>query len=501
MRVIVGLLMLVWAAHAATADSSIEFKSGDFTFQVDVRAQANLIYHLDCLRRVSSCTSEVFEQLWRDQIGLADGDRQYLDDWASLRSEIDRKSSSDRNLPIKASVPIVGTRDNLTWSKVRYVDFVSSDAGELERGWSLLMPPASASRLIEIVSHFRPRFATWWRAQEAEAVNFIPGVEAALRKARAPELLNATARFYRSELSDRRLFIHLFLQPKTQRPNSQATVVGPHIVVEIEPNENPEERVPVIVHEIAHHLLARMPLERKARLAETVLASGPAGPPAWNLFDEVQATAIGNIIAGRNVMPPESFKKRFDAPRGFYNDDAIDLGARATETLFGTVLKKGAAMRSSFPADYVAALQAGIGDKLVTPALYLRSMMINVDDEKSPWLQKLRRAIRPSSAWTISPLGDDSFVEQLDRYPGLSVAVFARVEQTPKLAPASRPLGVELSALANALGESRGVVYVARRTTAAYAFFFVARDDESMDGLIGAFPACQLKPGVCVRIE
>jgi hypothetical protein len=97
MRVIVGVLTLLWAAQAALADSSIQLKDGDFTFQVDMRAQANLIYHLDCLKRVSSCTSEVFEHLWRDQIGLGDGDQKFLDDWASLRSEIDRSRPACRS--------------------------------------------------------------------------------------------------------------------------------------------------------------------------------------------------------------------------------------------------------------------------------------------------------------------------------------------------------------------------------------------------------------------
>lgn len=502
MRGGIWLFALIVVARAATAqaDSFIEIKSGDFTFQVDVRAQANLIYHVDCLSRAAQCTSEVFEQLWRDHIGLGSGDRKLLDEWAAIKRQIEREAG-DRTLPIKASVPILGTRDDFSWNKIQYVGFLSSDASELERGWSALMAPATATRLVEILNHFRPRFETWWRTHEAEAANFVPGLEAALKKGRAPELLRAAARFYRSELGDRRLFIHLFLQPKIPRPNSQATVVGPHLVVEIEPNENPEERVGVIVHELAHHLFARMPAERKAWLADTLFASGPAGPPAWYLLDEIQATVIGNIMAGRNAMPPESFKKRLDAARGFYNDDAIDLGARASERVFDEALKKGRAMRASFADEYVAALQAGMGDKLATPSLYLRNMIVNVDDDESQWPQKLRRAVRSSSTWSLTPLADAKLIDRLDRYPGASAVVMALIDQAPKLAPAYRSLGIAPDGLTATLGSSRGLIFIAQRTPLAYSFVFLAHDDAVMNGLIAAFQVCQLKSGVCARIE
>lgn len=499
-RIVIGLALLVCSALGVRADSVSELKSGDFTFQVAVRAQANLIYHVDCLSRAVSCTSEVFEQLWREQLQLGADDRPLLNEWAAMRNEL-AQTGGNRSLKIKASVPIIGSGDDLPFSKMRYAGFLGEDLGSLERDWSLVMTPAKAARSVEILKHFRPRFETWWREHEAEATSFNPGVESALRKARAPELLRAAAKFYGSELGDRRLFIHLFLQPKTQRPNSQAHLVGPHLAVEIEPNENPDERVDVIVHELAHHVFARMPAERRARFADAMVASGLAGPPAWNLFDEVQATAIGNILAGRNAKSPESFKRRLDSPRGFYNDDAIDLGARASEQLFNKALKKGRAMPAAFASDFVAALQAGMGDKLATPTLYLRSMIMNVADDDSPWFRKFRRALRPSSTWGISPLGGDNLIEALDRHVGVSVAVVARPDQVSQLASAAKALGVGPEELSQALGASRGVLFVARRSPFAFSFVFLGRDDDTIDGLLAAFPVCQLKAGACMLIN
>lgn len=502
MRAVVLVLALLIAGQAVRADSVVEMKSGAFSVQIDVRGQANLIYHLDCIARVGTCTSDVFEDLWRDRLNLSPDDRKLLNEWASLRKDIERSEDSiERKLPVRASVPIHGMRDDGTWSKIRYAEFAASDAAELVRSWSPLMPAETAARLLTIMDHFRPRFQSWWDEHEREAGTFLSGAEAAMRKARAAELLGAAARFYRSDLGDRRIFLHLFVQPKMERRRSRATLIGAHLVVEIEPNERAESRAPVIVHELAHHLFACMPVKEKARFAEAMLQSGPAGVAAWNLFDEVQATVIGNMLAGRNVRTPEQFKRMLDTPQAFYADDAIDRGARATEAVFADALKKGRAMRPRFAKDFVAALQAGMGDALETPILRLRRMALHVDDDASPWVASLRRVIRPSSTSTITPLGSDDLPERLDRYPGLSVVVLAGADQVSKLQPVSRSLGVTTDALTAALGASRGLVFVSQRTPIAHSFVFIARDSAAMEGMIAAFGVCQLKAGVCMRVE
>jgi hypothetical protein len=495
-----ALAVLAWLSAANGADRTIEVKSGAFTIEVAVRAQANLIYHIDCVARSASCTSEVFEQLWRSEFGITDDDRKQLKAWKAIREPLSQ-SSGGRLLAVKASVPIYGPDDEVAWSKVRYAEFLASDLAALKRGWSPLLPAESVERLAAIVEHFRPRFDAWWRTHESEALQFLPGVEAALHKARAGELLGKAARFFRSELGDRRLFLHVFLQPTTKQQHSQAGLVGPHLTVEVVAKEDAAERAGVIVHELSHHLFARMPGELKARFADALINEGAAGMAAWNLFNEVQATVIGNMLAERNVQSPEAFQKMLAQPQSLYADEAIDLGARASEKLFVTAFKKGGAIGPAFAQDFVAALKAGMGDLLETPSLYLRGMVLNTDDENSPWFAKIRRAVR---AWSISghsPLGTQRFVESLEESPGVGAVVVAMADQVPQLAPAAKALGVTTEGLTAALGASRGVVVISKRSTNAYSFVFLARDARAMDGLIASFPFCGLKPSVCLRIE
>jgi len=207
------------------------------------------------------------------------------------------------------------------------------------------------------------------------------------------------------------------------------------------------------------------------------------------------------MLVGRNVTTPERYQRLLDTPKSFYDDEAIDLGARATVHLFEAALAKGGPMRSAFAADFVAALRKGLGARLDAPAIHLRSMVVNADGANSAWPSKFRKSILASSVWTYSVLGEPKMIEKLERFSGLSAVVFATADQIEKLAPASKALGLTPNDLTTALGSSAGVLVISKRTSQAYAFVFVARDSARMEGLIGAFPACTLKPGVCVRIN
>lgn len=351
------------------------------------------------------------------------------------------------------------------------------------------------------MEHFRSRFDGWWRERESELTAFIPGIDAAMRKGRGGELLTAAARFYRADLGDRLVVINLFLQPKQPRPNSRATRIGAHMAVEVVSGEQPEDRVDVIVHELAHHVFAMMPPARKAELVEAFYAMGPEGVSAWNLFNEVQATVIGNVLVARNVVAAEKFKALWHRPRSLYADDAIDLGARATYTLFERAFAKRERLGTTFVKDFVAALQTGLGERLVSPGVYLRSVVINVEKEGSGWPGKFSRAVNAWSVSIITGIGGAEVAARLDRYPGLSAVAFIKPDQIAELARASASFGTTAEVLTSAIGSSRGVVLLTQRSPKAYAVIFIARDDALLDGLIGAFPACRLKPGVCVRIE
>ena len=64
-----------------------------------------------------------------------------------------------------------------------------------------------------------------------------------------------------------------------------------------------------------------------------------------------------------------------------------------------------------------------------------------------------------------------------------------------------RLLGVSPAELTEALGSSRGIVFVARRSPQACSFVVLARDAAQIDGLIAGIPQFEIKLGVCQRID
>jgi hypothetical protein len=494
-----GLSVLLFGfGVAAQADTTRQIQSGDFTIEIGVRGYANLIYHLDCLAGVSSCTQPVFQELWRKNLGLTAEDEVRLEEWSKLRQQAQSGDSADVDQGM-SPVPLMAEAGS-SWTAVRHAGFLSSTRDALRRSWRPVLDEASVRGHLAIMDRFRPRFQKWWARNEIVATRMLPELEAGLEKARGPELLRQAAQFYGAELGERRVFVHLIVQPDLRSRQSSAAIVEGHMLVEVQAAENAVDRVPVIIHELAHHVWSRVPKSRKAVIVNDMLAAGLDGVAAWNLFDEVQATVIGNMLAGRNVEPPQRFQAMLAQPQSFYADDAIDRGARVTEALFREALMGGSVMDSRFVQAFVAALQRELRAVFDTPMLLLRNAAVNVDDPGSPWVGALVDGVRAWGFWTYNPLGAADFVSALDRFPAFSAAVFVKVDRLDQLEPAAGVLGVRPDELKRALGEAKGVAFITRRSALAIAVIVVVRDEAAMDQLVAAIPGCALSPGVCARV-
>lgn len=493
------VVLLALCCSTARADAMREIRSGDFTLEIGVRAQANLIYHLDCLARVTNCTRPVFEGLWRDHLGLDAKDRAQLEAWGKLRQQAQAEGGSDLEPSVASPVPLMAGGSS-PWDKVRQAGLLAPTPDALERAWGPVLASEVRQAKLSIMAGFRPRFDAWWAQSEGVANAMLPGLEAALHLARGPELLRGAGQFFGAELGDQRMYVHLVVQPNLGSRQSRAELVESHMLVEVQAGEDAADRVPVIVHEMAHHVWSRVPAQRRAMLAREMLQSGRDGAAAWNLFDEVQATVFGNILAGRNVTAPERFQAMRGRPMAFYADDAIDRGARATETLFEQAIHRGVAMDAAFARAFVEALRKDLRGWLDTPVPHLRNAALNVETDESPWVQALAGAVQAWGVWTYSPLGTAGFGSILEQFPGFSAAVFASVDQLHKLEPVSRWLGVTVDQLRQSLAGAQGVAVIAERTPHAVAVIVVARDEAAMGKLVAAVPTCPLKPGVCARV-
>lgn len=497
---IIALFLLMGVSSAVShADESRQIRSGDFIVEIDVRAQTNLIHHLDCLSDQATCTKELFDDLWRKRLGLDAGDTAALEAWRKLREQSQIESGSDLEETVSSPVPLTAGAGS-TWTKIRHAGYLAPSRDALKKAWRPLVSEESLRAQLEIMERFRPRFLSWWKDSQRAAKALLPQLESAMQKARGPELLGQATRFLGAELGERRVFVHLIVQPVSKSRQSRAEIVDGHMVVEVKPGEEATDRVPVIIHELAHHVWARVPVSRKALVATEMLRAGRDGVAAWNLFDEVQATVIGNMLASRNVETATRYRAMLERPMAFYADEAIDAGARASVGLFEVALAGDGVMDSAFVQAFVGALRRDLRSMFDTPMLLLRNVAVNIDDPASGWVDGLATGVRAWGLWTYAPLGEDGFTRALERFPAMSAAVFVREDQLEKIAPMALVLGTSVQALRGALGPSRGVAVIADRTPDAIAVVFVVRDPSVMDKLTAAVASCLLQAGVCVRV-
>ena len=55
---------------------------------VDLNERVNAVYHLACLARNISCSTDVFERFWKERLGWTDADEAALDSWRRTMTEV-----------------------------------------------------------------------------------------------------------------------------------------------------------------------------------------------------------------------------------------------------------------------------------------------------------------------------------------------------------------------------------------------------------------------------
>ena len=494
--------LVALASDLAHADTSLEIKGDRLTLIVDVRENANLIYQLDCLADTITCAPDIFQTTWRGELQFNDADQKMIDQWKALREAIQYdESGRGAAEEIETRYPLPPSNDDTLWNRLTQAEYSAANDRALDAAWARFMSPSQHTAVRAVFKHFKPRFHLWWRGNQTTALTFAPALKDALVRARGFELIAAAARFYRADVGAGRLQVHLIALPKGKLNSTRAGRVAAHLTIEVVPGENSDRRAHVAVHELAHYVLGSMPHRLKVEFMERMLAAGTDGIPSWNLFEEVQASAIGNVLAARNGLSPEAFQKEWDRPQSFYAVELVDLGARATYRLFEKEFASGGPMSAIFPTDFVQAMHDSLGAKLQTPAAFLGTMAsINLDSRDNGRKRSLRRGLRASIAWEYDAENVADFMRRATRYPALSVAVLARRDGADKLGALEPALALSANQANDALASSAGVILVSKRSADAYAFVLVARDDASMDALIAALPQCSLTPGVCRRL-
>lgn len=453
---------------------------------------ANLTYQLDVVAGENpSADPSNFQQLWKQEFLKTDADQAMVDQW---------KRVCDR---YHASVQLPGLAMPLEteWSSIdlsERVRILGLGAPTLEaygEGLSLLVLPKDGLLFQQVLDHFRPAFHAWWvREAEPKGQRFVTEIRSELSKPALLEQVERFRHFYGSTLPDGYVArFSMVYRPELVKARTSGQQMAGMAVVEFLPGEDPKSRLDVVLHEFCHFLYGTRASEANLKLQNAFLKSGDFGAkPAFNLLNEAMATVLGNGIVGRQMHDPATWEAYLKRPRSFYNNDAIDRGAKSMLAVMDKWLPEGKTLDDpDFVSTYLGALKKEFGEELTKPSMFLTETFIFVDSQIGiDFSRGLRRSLRVASAYTSvadAPTVDN--IAEFLEHPNLS-AIFV---VTPKQVEALRNSKIVdeegLAAIRAGIARDKSVLFGTARNPIAPTFVIVADTKEEADKRLQALAA------------
>jgi hypothetical protein len=273
---------------------------------VNVARIGNLFYQLECLAGRLRCSEQAYREHWT-KLGFGGaGDAAMLDRFAQtldvyatralLRSRDD--ADTEQVSPFGPEIVDMGPRstDSLhLLSRIRLAAYGSADRDSLQARLGLLMQPRDVAAIGTVVEHFLPRFDRWWSAGKVtDSLDRFSGELQHLLVTGTAGFIGQVANFYGFEnaASHGPIVIHLIAHPLEQAPTN-GTAIENHAVLEVLKDEPAEQRVGVMVHEIAHHFFAIASEEfHQERLEGALRAGDPRAPAALALSRLLRTTSL-----------------------------------------------------------------------------------------------------------------------------------------------------------------------------------------------------------------
>lgn len=455
-------------------------------FRVELSEIANLTYQLDCLGGLVSCVEEDYKALWDERFLKTPEDHKQLADWVDLRQRYQLEVS----LPASAESPLIPRHSEINlFVKLRIAGFQAADLEDYLSRLELLVGPADRARFARVLRHFLPSFDRWWQGEALPRGRpMAQKLGALLGTPQVAGLLARIERFYAPGLDPgSTLRLSLMARPARTGENTSGQQVEGTAVVEFLPNERPEDRIDVVIHELCHFFFASSADSSFAELQKRFAADGrPAATPAYNLLNEALATALGNGVIGRAVMEPERFEK-FRAREGsFYNNPNVDRAGKALLPVLDGWLGEGRTLFDpQFVDVYIRTLESAFGESLLAPQLFLHEMYLMVDARVGTGLARpVRQALHSTSVYSeASAWSEPGILADYRKNPRLNAVFLVHPENVMELANHGiLPIG-EVKAIAERVGREGKAIYAFERAPGTYIFVLVAKDAETAKAL------------------
>lgn len=469
-RFVPAILFLTFAGQAFCAEDGLKM-------QVIYSETANLTYQLDAVSGTLTHMNPVnYQTLWKNEFLKTDQDQAMLKQWGDIKRRYQSVAQlPGEDMPFERGMNYISLNDNIRVAGLR-----AKTADDFLNGASLLMMPADVTRLKESFRYFVPKFHAWWQREAAtKGQAFVKRLEALLKSDGTRKQIASFRKFYSPDLPEGSdVYFSLVYRPDLVKSPTSGQQMGSLGLIEFLPNEKPEKRLDVVVHEFCHFLYgARSEAANQVLQKRFVDSNDPAAKPAFNLLNEGMATALGNGVLGRDFADPKTWPAFLAKPNSLYNNPNIDRAGKKLLQLMDAWLPLGKTMDDpTFVPTYIAAMKNAFGPELTKPSLFLNEAFIYVDESFGVQFSRdLRQTLNVASAYTsvAGKIDSDSF-QSYTAMPSLSAIIVVPPSQIGSLVDMKVLTPADGDALRNEITSKKAAVFATPRSPHAHTFVVVA---------------------------
>lgn len=350
---------------------------------------ANLTFTLDALADLSGTNAAAYrEMLDKPLLWNGEDDRQLMR-WKNARRAVmaaAQVAATPRRIAWPPNYPSFYGESFRLDHQVRAAGLAAQSLDQYGKLARKAAGPLQGDILLSVVRHFAPRYQELWESglrQQAEA-------HAATLSARAGkhgllEFAENLIGFTAAPITRRQtIWIHVMARQERFGLGTTATQLGQHAIVEILDKEPAEEKLGVIVHELAHYFYDSAPeVMHLGLMKEFQEMKQPWRLAAYSYLNEALATAAG-ILVEQRLRAKDSFAAWIANPMTVYSQPWVAATGIATYELLSEQISKG--LFNGFAQPYMERVEQSLGARTAHPHFLLASRVIVVS---SP---RLRRA-------------------------------------------------------------------------------------------------------------
>lgn len=449
-------------------------------FEIRHSQATNLFHWVDYLADSSAGKSrERYYRHWVLRFGpLTEEDHRLLDGFRQVRIRRLLPKSAPNDYPSTDCVPLW----NADISRRQAMSVAAIGAQSFDELLARLRQVTSTEEgdaVEAALRHFAPRFESIW-PQVAFLSPFQQALDQYLAQPRPRELLGHFARFYRIP-SDTQLVVVVGLVGLLDAgAPTHAEASGRHLLIEVRPDDRPQDQVQVIFHELCHVLYNALTPEQRAQLASQFYRLGTGGMMGWSLAHEALPTAMGQGLA-QAILTPDLFRW----PHAWYHIPEIDLAAKHIYPVVRAEFFAGRSLFDQLPLLISRRIDRSAVTRRIRPFDQLTDALILADSPMATKLRASRIPVPVRPIYQVDP-SRESGAQFIKRSACLPLIGFITIEDLNTL-PVARDEAVRLPQIYNPLPtHAAGVITPVRRPSGAAALWVIARDDSEVPTMIDA---------------